>query len=125
MADNTFNGYTNYQTWAVAIVLDNDYVTHNRWISESIRAHSIDALEKRLKSSFENAMPELDMPFGDLLQSAFDLVNWRELATEYFDEYHEDEDDDDAKTEDSKVLRVNLDNKIIIPLHMDKGDTND
>ena len=36
MTDNTYNGWTNYETWNVALWIDNDYTIYNlvrKWVA--------------------------------------------------------------------------------------------
>lgn len=55
MTDQTYNGWTNYETWAVGMFLDGNYTG--------------EGIEEALKNYVEC-----------LLRVGFDEVNWRELA---------------------------------------------
>ena len=78
-----YNGWTNYETWAVALWLDNDEGTYNlvrEW------AHDADGpadLANTLKDYTEEANPLADAAsvYTDLLGSAIESVDWHEVAT--------------------------------------------
>lgn len=100
-----YQGWKNYETWAVALWIDND-----REVSLTVRAIVREAMQtfeptitpkaqKRwprkdvpealfaaadaLKDWLEEEMPELEGPWGTLLQSAFQEIDWDELAENY------------------------------------------
>jgi hypothetical protein len=84
MCESTgYNGWSNYETWLVALWLNNDQASYNalemlkaRDESKHCKAESLEELVRELYE-FE--------PVGvvaDLVNSAFARVNWMEIVTE-------------------------------------------
>ena len=97
MTDTTHNGYTNYETWATALWLDNDQGYHQRvrgivsgarfGLSEfsSIRRF----VEEELEDFVQSMLLTEDTPANlasDLLAHSLGRVNWREMAENYLAE---------------------------------------
>lgn len=95
MASETgYNGWTNYETWNVKLWIDNDEHSSSYWAEtaeECYRDASADRtflrlenatsdLADRLKSEHEDAMPEVQGVWSDLLGAALSEVNWHEIA---------------------------------------------
>lgn len=96
MQANTYNGWTNYETWAVKLWIDNEELSYRYWtmVSREVWESSDDRaaylsrsesarmqLSDRLKSYHEDSMPDLGATvWADLLRAGFDSVNWREIA---------------------------------------------
>lgn len=97
--DTSYNGWKNYETWAVALWIDNDEATYNhaRFMAREcaeqakeeleekkgdLRARTADGLlADRLKEWAEEQMPELGASmWADLLNAAFGEVDWYEIA---------------------------------------------
>lgn len=89
-----YNGYTNYETWAVALWIDNEEGSYNYWRERTQEAESIHELEDMLKDEHEENMPEVTGIYSDLLQAALDSVNWYEIAENYWKEYREEEEEE-------------------------------
>lgn len=91
--DSTYNGWTNYETWAVGLYLDGNYTGEhtNREVLElaRYRAGHPYALADDLKEWFEEELPELDGIASDLLSGAVSDVNWHELAEHKLEELDE------------------------------------
>lgn len=96
MRDQTYNGWTNYETWVVNLWIDNEQGDQEYWREQAQEAldgqdgsveDAVDRLEDQLQDWFLEARGECKTPgvFGDLLQSALSEVNWRELARHYVD----------------------------------------
>lgn len=99
MCDKRYNGYTNYQTWNVALWIDNDEGSQSYWQEKtreiveqaSDQQGAISTLEQDLKDEHNEGKPETQGTYGDLLQHALDCVNWYELAENMIDELKENE----------------------------------
>lgn len=100
MNEKTYNGWTNYETWAVALWIDNEQSSYHYW-REMARRHRNDApacqqvqdgtwtvenaarfnLADQLKEELNDAAP-LKEPtvFSDLLGAALSEVNWSEIS---------------------------------------------
>lgn len=98
------NGWTNYETWLVALWLDNECSTHEYWhavadevaCDEAARAAdgdkgpAIRRLADMLRAELEEAAElrldgRTDM-FSDLLSSALSEVSWTEIAEHFIAE---------------------------------------
>jgi hypothetical protein len=106
--EKQFNGYANYETWAVALWLANDYESYQRWRSESrqeleqarrsekfwapARETAAISLAERLQLEIAEAAPE-DIPplYADLLRAALAEVDWYEVAIEWLDDIQQEE----------------------------------
>lgn len=103
--DTTYNGWTNYETWAVNLWLSNDEGLYNYWREQAgnvwalisarkdrhgapLTPDSSDArgeLSELLKAEIENEAPELVGLYADLLTAAISSVDWFELADSWLD----------------------------------------
>ena len=100
MEEKKYNGWTNYETWAVALWIDNEQVRYRRWRADAVEAafrapycqQVTDGiwtakeavrflLADWLKAVITEAAPteEPDV-FSDLLSAALEAVNWEEIA---------------------------------------------
>lgn len=107
------NGWTNYETWLVALWLDNDAGSNKRVNSDAWDAltqangnvyeaaeNMADALEEMHDEMRSDTGPGL---FHDLLSAALSEVNWREIARncidavadEWFEAQEKTEEDED------------------------------
>jgi hypothetical protein len=78
-----YNGWSNYETWLVALWLNHDEASYNAL--KALKAE--DKSEYRKAESLEELVRELYEfePVGivaDLVNSAFGRVNWVEIVTE-------------------------------------------
>lgn len=102
--ENTYNGWTNYETWVVKLWMDNEQPSCEFWQHETRRIYLASAahpslnarltghepftqseravltLAETLKASHEDALPELQGFAADLLNGAMSAVNWHEIA---------------------------------------------
>ena len=109
-----YNGWKNYETWAVALHLDNDEGTQNMvrdWVkdlrsqeSEQVKEGiwtAEEALEfnlaDQIKDFIEEQRPEVEGLYHDLLDAALSEVDWHEVAEHYI------EKDADISRNSSKV----------------------
>lgn len=95
--EKTYNGWTNYETWCVVLWLENDEGTYRYW-RECARAHAELAkrdiephltpaegarikLAEQMREEVErdDVVPAASL-YADLLNSAFEEVNWVEVA---------------------------------------------
>lgn len=85
----TYNGWSNYETWNVALWLDNDEGSylHVREMAKNAREdHSGEGLERialagAIEEMVKEAAPDLDASmYSDLLNAALSEVDWREIA---------------------------------------------
>ena len=94
----THEGWTNYETWAVKLHMDNEQDAQEYW-AEQARIEAEDAdndkrisvrhLAATLKDEHEEALPNLDGFAGDLLTAALGSVNWYEIAESLLESYAE------------------------------------
>ena len=93
--DTTYNGWKNYETWNVALHINNDRGDYDFWrentqhcldVSKSEydwqtdRDAAIYNLSVMLQDTFENDAPDLVGTYADLLGSALSNVCWYEIA---------------------------------------------
>ncbi len=99
MTDDTYNGWTNYETWAVGMYLDGNYTGSGtyEYTIETVRTAMTNVEENRCSSpeqrtrwSVAEALRDMmseEMDLGaqdglasDLLNASWSMVNWYELA---------------------------------------------
>lgn len=91
---STHNGWTNYETWAVALWIDNEQGSQEYWREQAetfIERHDDPAMRRvlfgdQIKAEHEESLPELQGFAADLLNAAMDSVNWREIASHLIEE---------------------------------------
>ena len=91
-----YNGWSNYETWAVKLWLDNDEGSYIYWTdvaSEVIKEEdncNEGAFASRLSDQVRNEQVDLGCSLAaDLLGAAFDSVNWYEIAEAFIAEAKE------------------------------------
>ena len=110
--DSTCNGYANYETWAVALWLNNDAGTQDYWhdVANQCREAAPGAsqvqdgcwtvedatrfkLANRLKDEVTDGSPVIDEAslYSDLLGSALHEVHWVEIADSILATIREDQ----------------------------------
>jgi len=81
-----YNGWNNYETWNAALWMDMDY-----YHDAAKESESIGVLADYIKEDIQETMPEVTGMWADLQQSAFDRVNWFEIAEHMFEDANEDD----------------------------------
>lgn len=116
--DRTYNGWSSYESWAVALWLDNEEGSYNlmrEWARECTdeapshenvaripsiwtRAEAAKfTLADRIKEYIEEQAPDLGATlYTDLLNAALSEVDWYEVAEHYLSDLEEDEKDANA-----------------------------
>jgi hypothetical protein len=98
-SDNTYQGWTNYETWAVALWIDNDEGLHNEYYGSGITASD-------LKREFQEGVPDdIGGLWIDLIQGSLDSVNWEEIA-EHLEGETESETDTEGEADDSTTEQI-------------------
>jgi hypothetical protein len=97
MADTTYNGWSNYETWAVSMYLDGNYTGSDTYeqaietVRDALERSTFNVLSGQMNDRYEVSQALKDWVRGenenedaslaaDLLGAAFDAVNWYELA---------------------------------------------
>ncbi len=106
--EQKYNGWTNYETWNVALWIDNDQGTQEMWAEraeecwhnagqnvggtftrdEQATLDLASMLENELDTDMHETMgvPELTGFYADLLNAALSEVNWHEIAEHMIEE---------------------------------------
>ena len=85
-----YQGWNNYETWAVVQWIDNDQVLIEDIHDLGRESKDTVAFADAIKEFIESMAPELEASmFSDLLNSAIGEVDWYELALSYLKEIKE------------------------------------
>ena len=76
-------GWSNYETWAMALWLRNDRELAAQVDAMGIKAGDPYQLADELKNLMEPQMPEHVDVWGDLLNAAFGEIAWDEIAENF------------------------------------------
>lgn len=93
---STYSGWTNYETWAVKLWIDNEQSSHEYWREMARESRKVEpqwdfetkeqaqvrVLSDWLKGELDTnaeGLPQASM-YADLLNAALSSVNWREIA---------------------------------------------
>lgn len=100
-----YNGWENYETWAVNLWLNNEYGAYTYWTemaNECLAKYGADKggheLKRLLEEEYTENMPEVTGLYLDLLTTALQSVFWYEIAVgfmEVAEENAEEEANDD------------------------------
>lgn len=115
MTNETYNGWTNYETWNVALWLDNEENSYIYWreTAQACWDHATEksagvvwtrdeaatfALAELLKADIEESNPVADSAsmYADMMGAALSEVNWREIAEHYIDDVDKGDEDADG-----------------------------
>jgi hypothetical protein len=112
--DKGYNGWSNYETWAVKLWIDNEEGSYRYWQEAAQAAwedrdrpsrpsylteeeNAVADLGARLEEEIKESAPNLGASmFADLLSAAISEVDWQEIAAAMI----EDVDKSDDSTED-------------------------
>lgn len=107
---SSYNGWSNYETWNVALWIDNEPGSHRHarelaqeaW--DGARAGSVFTREENAAQELAEMLEEWNdgsnplagtsSMFADLLSSALSEVDWYEIAENFLDDIDKTEDDD-------------------------------
>jgi hypothetical protein len=89
--DETYNGWTNYPTWAVNLWLSKDEPLYRQTLELAESYHKLGRetyeFADSLKNQVEEMLPDLGATFAaDLLGYAVGNVDWFEIAQAWLDE---------------------------------------
>lgn len=84
VGSDSYNGWTNHETWCANIWLTNDEYTDRESRRIAHGAIDVRAAADALEAYAEDMLPDLGATFAaDLLQSAFGEIDWDELAESF------------------------------------------
>lgn len=98
MTKQEYNGWTNYETWNLALWIDNEQGSYEYWRERAQevyqdtkegddRKHDATvSLADQLKAETEEAAPEITGFYADVLGAAISEVNWFEIAEHWIEE---------------------------------------
>lgn len=92
--DKTYNGWANYETWVTKLWMDNEEGSYHYWrerVQEYVQSEmdyteNAYNLSQELKDTYEEVMPKTEGVWSDLLNSAFQAINWYEIAESLLNE---------------------------------------
>ncbi len=116
MSDKTYNGWSNYETWNVALWIDNSddqqfFSERAQEIYDAATPSSINTREQaatydlmgEIKDRFENGAQDLldaahqsSSVWADLLGAALSEVDWQEIAEHFIGEVDKAEEEEEA-----------------------------
>ena len=109
MADNGYNGWSNYETWNVKLWIDNEQGDYEYWrertqdlweSNDHDKADTAGDLSKELESYFDENKPEVSGTYADLLGAALSEVDWYEIAEEMISDEDFEEEPEEEEPED-------------------------
>ena len=95
--DTKYNGWTNYETWLVALWIDNDEGSQDYWREQAAdyvrrqegrEVSARTAVAQELENYYRDAAQEFKLPgmFADMLNASLDSVDWEEIADHLLEE---------------------------------------
>ena len=93
MEHKEYNGWYNYETWCVALWMDNDQGVYE-YFRYCVREYDGDvrAVAEQIEQWHKDVIDELDLPncfASDLLGGAMSEVNWDEIAENLVEDMRE------------------------------------
>jgi len=101
MDEKGYNGWKNYETWLVALWINNDQGTQEIALDMARQykgmEHENYELSHALKDWIEETNPLADNAdlFADLLNAALSEVDWYEIAESFFDDIKNEKEESD------------------------------
>ena len=104
MESKRYNGWTNYETWNVALWFDNDSSEFWAEVAQDLfdsaeatnnctrEEEATFTLADAMKDQVEENTPTVTGLYADLLSASLSEVNWREIAEHFIDEVDKEED---------------------------------
>ena len=95
LEDDTYNGWTNKETWLVNVWLHNDYDLHKYYLGRLNDSYGgfisdiIHELQEIVYDIVREDRPATNGLAYDLLQSSLNVINYKELAEHYIEEIKE------------------------------------
>lgn len=103
MSSDGYNGWTNYETWAVALWLGNDEGSASYWQEQAedcVSRYGKDTATSKLAGMLKDEIcdgefaPDLGASlYADLLGAALSEVDWYEIAEHYVADVEEEEEE--------------------------------
>lgn len=90
-----YNGYSNYQTWIVSLMIQNDPGNLGMWLRKAQDASEPKELDEQLENWHESPLDDTSV-FSSLLTNALGRVNWPEVSQLLWDSAHKDQEDNDG-----------------------------
>ena len=104
---NSYQGYTNYPTWAVSLWLGNDEGSYSQWddrAQELANKHgkedAVYKLAEELKDEVMEGDPLSGSMYSDMLSWATGLVNWNDIAENMLEDIEPEGDEEDSEDDD-------------------------
>ena len=90
----TYNGWTNYETWTLALWLDNEEGTYSYWLEQALKAYqnalcgpvfsrrtqAMLDLAACLRANMRENTPTVTGFYADLLKEGLCVINYDEIA---------------------------------------------
>ena len=97
--DNTYNGWTNWETWLVSLWIDNEQTIYEHYLIAAREELSKDVTHREaehelsvvLSEQFDEMMPDIGGLYLDLLSGALREVNWREISRHLAEQVDEED----------------------------------
>ena len=118
--DKRYNGWANYETWNVALWIDNDQGSYSQRCEMAQDAWDNAVTPSYMKSQTREDAAKYDLSkalqewieemnplasdaslFSDLLNAALSEVDWYEIAEHFLDDVEKEEEPEEAEVEES------------------------